>query len=464
MHITDTAYVHDKRHTSIRGKLMLSSFKSTVVACLVAAISLGAAAPAFAANEVQLTAGGSPLAGATLSSSSFDASATTPSGTESVRFYLDGTYLGKDTTLPYSWPITAASGSHELKVRVDGKTDYRAEAKFSVKTSTGSVPAPQPSTPPTTAPPVTTPAPTSPVTPPVVAPSAGVVKKVSTSTELETALKSATPGSTISLADGKYVGRFVAPTDGTKDNPISLVGSNKAILTTDSLSKGYGLNVTGDYWKVTGLSVTKSGKGIVLDGSVGSVITNVDVGNIGDEGVHFRKNSTDGTIMNSKVHDTGLDSPSYGEGVYIGSAKSNWSSIMGSSSIPDRSDRVTVKNNQIFNTTTEGVDIKEGTVGGTVTGNVFTNSGFSGANYGDSWVDVKGNNYVVSGNSGNGTLLDAFQVHQALVGWGNGNKFSNNTASGISGYLVSVQKGVTGTSVACQATTAKLGLSNVACS
>jgi hypothetical protein len=154
MHITDTAYVHDKRHTSIRGKLMLSSFKSTVVACLVAAISLGAAAPAFAANEVQLTAGGSPLAGATLSSSSFDASATTPSGTESVRFYLDGTYLGKDTTLPYSWPITAASGSHELKVRVDGKTDYRAEAKFSVKTSTGSVPAPQPSTPPTTAPPV----------------------------------------------------------------------------------------------------------------------------------------------------------------------------------------------------------------------------------------------------------------------------------------------------------------------
>jgi hypothetical protein len=435
---------------------MTLGYKTISAVGLVAALSLGMALPAAAAGEVQLTANGSALSGAKISGTSFTAAASTPAGTESVRFYVDGTYLGKDSSSPYSWPVSTTAGEHELKVRVDGKTDYRAEAKFSV-TGTATTPTPQPSTPVTT--PVPTPAPSTPATG-----TAPVSSTVTTSAQLDAALKSAKPGATIFLADGKYVGKFVAPADGTKEQPITLVGSSKAVLTTDSLSKGYGLNVTGDYWNVKGISVTKSGKGIVLDGSVGSVIDGVDVGNIGDEGVHFRKNSTDGTIVNSKIHDTGLDSPSYGEGVYIGSAKSNWGSIMGSSSTPDRSDRVVVKNNQIFNTTTEGVDIKEGTVDGSVTGNVFTNSGFSGANYGDSWVDVKGNNYVISNNSGKGTLLDAFQVHQALAGWGNNNKFSNNTADGISGYLVSVQKGATGNVVSCQSTTAKLGLSNIACS
>jgi len=424
-------------------------------------LSLSSALPAIAAVETSINVNGSVLSGATLNSSVFTVDASTPADTEDVRFYLDGTYLGKDSSAPYSWPVNTTAGNHELKIRVDGKTNSRAEAKFVVKAGSPVTPTPQPSTPPVVTPPPTAPTPVPEPSQP--APGSAVVS-VSTAAQLDTALKNATPGSTISLADGKYVGKFIAPKDGTKDQPINLVGSSKAVLTTDSLSKGYGLNITGDYWNVKGISVTKSGKGIMLDGSVGSVVDNVDVGNIGDEGVHFRKNSSDGIIMNSKIHDTGLDSPSYGEGVYIGSAKSNWASIMGSSTTPDRSDRVVVKNNQIFNTTTEGVDVKEGTVDGTVTGNVFTNSGFSGANYGDSWVDVKGNNYTISNNSGNGTLLDAFQVHQALAGWGNNNKFSNNSATGIKGYLVSVQKGVTGTVVSCQDTTAKLGLSNVSCS
>jgi hypothetical protein len=433
----------------------------------VALLTMCAAAPAYAAGGESVTVGGKTL-DATSVSSSFTVDVAASSGVDEVTFVLDGEYLGKDKTAPYSWNVSTSEGSHKLRTRIeyaDTKTSITSE--FTVG-KTATTPPTAPVTPPVTPAPEPTPVPTpsTPTTPPVVTqPSNGTVVTVATAAELTTALTKATPGSTIALKDGNYEGKFVASSEGTATNPITLTGSPKAVLTTGNVKKGYGLSVTGDYWSVNGISVTNSGKGIVLDGSVGTVIDGVDVGFVGDEGVHFRTGSSDGTIVNSTVHDTGLKSPSYGEGVYIGTAKSNWDSIMGSSTTPDPSNNVTVQNNKIYNTTTEGVDVKEGTTGGRIIGNTFINSGFSGENYGDSWVDVKGNGYVISGNTGNGTLLDAFQVHQALKGWGNDNKFSNNTVEGgVPGYLVSVQSGVTGTVISCQDTSAGKGVSNIACS
>jgi len=451
--------------------------------CIVSAItalaiaSFGFALPASAVAPV-MTVDGKSLDSAKLTSSSFTVSVEAPSDTEDVTFVLDGVYLGKDSKAPFSWDIKTTAGDHKLKARHDGPSDKDSEtAKFSVSAgSAPTTPAPTPTVPPVTpaptapptAPPVTpAPTPTAPpvVTPAPTAPAAGSLITVRTADELTKALAAVKPAGTIVLEKGTYTGKFVAAVDGTSEKPITLRGSSEAVLTTGSLSKGYGLHITGDNWNVKGISVNKAAKGIVLDGSENSVIESVDVGFIGDEGVHFRKNSTGGTISDSSVHDTGLDSPSYGEGVYIGSAKSNWNSIMGSSSTPDRSDRVTVKNNRIYNTTTEGIDVKEGTTGGVLSGNVFTNSGFSGENYGDSWVDVKGNGYTITGNSGAGTKLDAFQVHRALEGWGNDNSFSaNSVISGVPGYLVSLQSGTTGNTVACQPTAAGLGVANIQCS
>ena len=195
------------------------------------------------------------------------------------------------------------------------------------------------------------------------------------------------------------------------------------------------------------------------------MIDGVTVTSVGHEGIHLRKASTYGVIRNSTVRGTGTESKGYGEGIYVGSAKSNWSSVMGSSSTPDRSDYVLIENNVISSTPAEGIDIKEGTTGGKVRGNVFTNAGYSGANYADSWVDVKGNHYTLSGNSGSGTKLDAFQNHVQLTGWGRANVFSaNKVVSGVRGYTVNVAKGSTGTTVKCS-TLAKgaAGLSNIAC-
>jgi hypothetical protein len=137
---------------------------------------------------------------------------------------------------------------------------------------------------------------------------------------------------------------------------------------------------------------------------------------------------------------------------------------MGSASVPDRSDRVQILNNRIVNTTAEGIDVKEGTTGGTIAGNVFSNAGHSGIHFADSWVDVKGNGWRIEGNSGSRTKLDAFQVHRTIPGWGNGNAFQGNSVgAGVPGYEVSIASGTTGNTVACGPTGAGRGKSNVPC-
>lgn len=302
----------------------------------------------------------------------------------------------------------------------------------------------------------------SPTASPELAPN-GATITVATADELTAALSAVEPGQTITLKDGVYASdQFEASADGTESAPITLTGSRDAILTTGDAASGYGLHITGDHWKVLGLSVSNSGKGIVLDGSNHTLISGVDVGNTGTEGVHFRAGSSNGVLENSVIHDTGTVTPDYGEEVYLGSAKSNWKKIMGSAGEMDRADGNVVRNNEISNTSAEGIDIKEGTTGGVVAGNVFTNAGHSGANYGDSWVGVKGNGYTITGNSGSGTKKDAFQVHSQLDGWGTDNTFTDNIVYGdVPGYEVWVELPSLGTVVDSEASGADSGVTNI---
>lgn len=458
-------------------RLALGAMTATVVAGVVMAGAVPAAMGATTApTENDVTADGAVLSGSTQADGSFTLGVAAPAGV-TVKFKVDGEYLGQDGSAPYSWPVSTTPGSHKANVRWDEGGERREiTVPFTVASgSTGTTkptPAPAPAPTPTSAPaPTAAPAPApAPTKTPAPAPTAGTSTgtgstiPVSTAAQLTAALKAAKPGQTIALKDGTYTGKFTAAASGTASAPITLTGSRKAVLTTGSLTSGYALNVTGDRWNITGLSVTRAAKGIVLDGSSSTVIDGVDVGSIGSEAIHLRANSANVTVKNSVVHDTGLAQPSYGEGVYIGSATSNWASVMGSSSTPDRSDSATVTGNTFRTIAAEGIDVKEGTTGGVITGNTFTNVGYSGENYADSWIDVKGNGYRISGNSGSGTKLDAFQVHVAIAGWGQGTVFGRNTVTGgVPGYEVSVQSGAAGTVVACGTTTAGKGLTNISC-
>jgi parallel beta-helix repeat protein len=288
---------------------------------------------------------------------------------------------------------------------------------------------------------------------------------VSTSAQLTAALRAAKPGQVINLKDGTYTGRFLATKSGTSSAPITLVGSRKAVLTTGTNRSAAGLVVTGKQWMLRGFTVTNSAKGIVLDNSDNTVIDGVAVTAIGQEGIHVRKSSNNVIVRNSVVNGTGLFIAGFGEGIYVGSGVGNWREVMGSKTTPDLSNNVLIENNRISNTTAEGIDIKEGTTGGRVTRNVFSNAGYSGANYADSWIDVKGNDYAIWDNSGSGTRLDAFQVHAPIAGSGGGNKFRNNTVTGgVPGHEVSVSSATPGNIVYCKPAKAARGLSNISCS
>lgn len=286
---------------------------------------------------------------------------------------------------------------------------------------------------------------------------------VGTAEGLTAALTQARPGSVIALAAGTYSGRFVAKNPGTAEQPIWLCGSPGAVIDAGGITGGYGLHLDGaDHWRVLGLRVTNAQKGVVLDGVDHAVLQGLSVDAIGDEAIHLRAHSSDNVVHGCTVSRTGLRREKFGEGIYVGTAVSNWKTITGGQ--PDRSDRNVVWGNEISATTAEAVDIKEGTTRGVVAHNTFDGSSLTGA---DSWVDVKGSEWLILGNRGVHSPLDGFQTHEILPGWGARNVFAGNAADAVAekseeglGFALRPDRG---TWLKCDNTVTGAALSNVAC-
>lgn len=273
-------------------------------------------------------------------------------------------------------------------------------------------------------------------------PAHAAVIDVSTAAQLKSALTTVSPGDTIRLADGTYTGNFKATRPGTSGARIILTGSSRAVLTAGG---GNGLHLNGaSYWTVHGVTIKGGQKGIMADAANGVVIDSVTVHDLDMEGVHFRKSSRDGVLKNSRIYDTGKNGRGMGEGVYVGTAND----------LSDRSDNAQILNNTIGpGVGGENVDIKEGTTGARIIGNTFDGSGLTGANYDDSWVDVKGNNVLVEGNRGTRTTNNGYETHTQQSGWGCGTVFRNNTAN-LSGATGDRQLAinVTNNSATCRTT------------
>ncbi|MFS8103870.1 cellulose binding domain-containing protein [Lentzea alba] len=292
----------------------------------------------------------------------------------------------------------------------------------------------------------------------------GDTVNVSTPAQLQAALAAAAPGQTIKLAAGTYRGSFVANgRAGTASQRITLSGPSNAVLINDGPSgqapscpaptagwdSGYGLWIfNSPYWNLTGFTVQESKKGIVLDNSHHTTIDTVSVHHTDEEAVHFRRSSADGIVRNSTITDTGLVQPGFGEGVYLGSANSNWA-CHGNSGGIDRSDRVQVLNNRIGpNVAAEAIDVKEGTYEGIIRGNTFDGQGISGQNSADSWVDVKGIGYVIEDNTGTfrspGTFANGYETHNTSttpsLPNGCGNTWRNNRSDlgGVGQYAINI--------------------------
>ncbi|MGH4001397.1 MAG: right-handed parallel beta-helix repeat-containing protein [Pseudonocardiaceae bacterium] len=285
---------------------------------------------------------------------------------------------------------------------------------------------------------------------------------MSTAEELHAALGQAQPGAVIQLRDGAYPGRFEITTAATAQRPIILCGSRAAVLDGGDTDSGYTLHLrNANHWRLSGFTIHGGQKGLMLDNTRGALIEGLLIHEVGDEALHLRAASSDNIVQGNTIRRTGLRKRKFGEGVYIGSAESNWCTH--SNCGPDRSDRNLIQANDIADTTAEAIDVKEGTSGGTLRGNTLSGAAMTGA---DSWVDVKGNDWVIADNVGINAPKDGFQTHEILDGWGERNAFHGNIATvNGPGYAIRITKKNRGNTVSCstRATNAGEGLSNVAC-
>ena len=325
-------------------------------------------------------------------------------------------------------------------------------------------------------------APTSGATPTVVPTYSGGARNINVKDgpSLAAALTNAQPGDAITMADGTYkmkstsvlVGKQTASAafrinkSGSYTQRIVLQGSRNAIIDGNN---DYGLHIfSANYIDLKGFTVINGSKGIIVDSSNDIRIDNVEVYNIAMEGIHLRSFSSNNEIRNSYIHHTGRDKRTgviddqYGEGLYVGTANSNWGTYTNGQI--DKSDNNKLIGNRIEYTGGEGIDVKEGTSNGLIENNTFDNAGIAGG-FADSWLDMKGNNWIVKNNRGVNALKDGYQVHGVWAGWGNNNTFSNNSAANVKDYGFWVQNNVTGNKIMCNNTApgAPAGLANVPC-
>jgi hypothetical protein len=286
-----------------------------------------------------------------------------------------------------STTFTTGATTTSVPVYVHGwyaEGTYRAD-DFSLTATAGPGTSPPASA--GTTPPASPTATASPSTSPTASPSpsstgapGGTVVQVSTASQLSSALNKVVPGETVQLAPGTYTGEFTATISGTAAAPITLTGPSTAILSGYSIDSGYAVHLEASHWTLSGFSVTTAQKGVMLDGADHDVLNGLHVSDIGDEGIHLRSFSSDDLVENSTVTDTGQYEPGYGEGVYIGSAESD----------------------------------------------SFNATGEAGANSAVAWVDVKGDDYTVTGNTGTDAYQQGILVEQLYPGFGCGNTFAEN--------------------------------------
>ena len=329
------------------------------------------------------------------------------------------------------------------------------------------------------APPPPAPAPPPPPPPPVSSdPCSGTFARtvnVSTASALKSALANAQVGDRIVVADGTYpsatAGEFrVHDHYGTASQRIALCGSQNAILDGgDPTNLTTTLALFGArYWIVSGITITGGLFGIHADSSDHLLIDHVTIHKIGQEAISLKQFSHHTVVQYSKIYDTGLKVAEYGEGVYVGTANSQW--VNG---VPDKTDSVVIRGNTFGpNVRAEHVDIKEATTGTRVVGNTMDGTGMvesqgSGeSGWPNSPVITQGMNALIDSNTVTHPLVAGFRVvTHGTVMTGTGNVFAYNKSDGGKyGFLIQTPA-ANGNIVKCNNTVTNVtgGFSNVAC-
>ncbi|MGI3779380.1 MAG: right-handed parallel beta-helix repeat-containing protein, partial [Janthinobacterium lividum] len=287
---------------------------------------------------------------------------------------------------------------------------------------------------------------------------------VSTRAQLLSAVSAAGPGTVIRLTPGSYGANVDVAAKGTPDKPVWICGPRTAVIDNADVSRGYGFRVNGaSNLVIAGMTVRNVQKGVAVLHSTAVTVADLRVENIGDEAIHLKNETSDSTVIGNSISTTGLNSPNYGEGVYIGTAQGNW--CLYNNCAPDTSDRNLVAFNDIRSTTAEPMEAKAGTNDGTMWKNTLDGAAITSSDT-DSLVQVMGNGWVIAGNTGAHTPNDAIQVWNTDADYGLDNiVYGNAVTDALPGYGVRMPYNDAGNVVGCDNTAprAALGMSNKTC-
>ncbi|PJI95101.1 carbohydrate-binding protein [Luteimicrobium subarcticum] len=250
---------------------------------------------------------------------------------------------------------------------------------------------------------------------------AQVTVRVANADELRRALADAEPGQTIELADGTYVGNWsVVDRPATSAAPVTLSGGRRAVLRTGT-GAGAALHlVDSDYWSVRGITVEHGQEGVLVEASDHVSVEGVLAHDLDVDAVRFWSSSSFGSVVGSTISDIGQSKgPSAPGGVVVGSPQV----------VSDTSDHVTVADNVIGPLVGgPAVVAHEGTAGGTVARNVLDGAA-PGGTAGEAWVEVRGNEYTLTGNTGAHAGRAGYAIGSQVAGWGCGTEVSGNAAN-----------------------------------
>lgn len=288
----------------------------------------------------------------------------------------------------------------------------------------------------------------------VACPAEGRRVPVETAGELRAALEQAAPGDVIVLAPGRYPGHFVSQASGTAERPITLCGPRGAVIDGGGLDfGGFALTISGSHWALLGFTILNTEQGLALDGSRHSVVRGLLIADVGQEALHLFGNASQNLIEGNTIRDTGRSVAEWGEGIYLGSFRDHWCQRSGCR--PDRTDSNTVRANRIGpDVRAELIDAKEGTRGNVIEGNRLDGRGqVASQPWIESWMEINGDGYRVTGNRGRTALHHGFEVttvrHDGVL-YGRENVFERNEAIvDAAGYGFAIDARAEGTVVRC---------------
>ncbi len=241
---------------------------------------------------------------------------------------------------------------------------------------------------------------------------------------------------------------------GTKDKKITFCGDPEYTVIDGypNIHTGAGIQIVrSTHVRFAGFRVQNMLRAVDLQDTFWSEVLFITSSHTWHEGVRIRYNSSHNLLAHSHIQHTGKGYVGNGEGVYIGTA---YGRTVACGEAQDQSDFNIIRNNTFGpHVPSENIDVKEFTTGGQIIENRFNGSDLKGIHASISWIALKGRQYTVKDNIGQGLGVkgSGIRVLKRAPKYGSDNVIRHNICHNLSdgSYCVFIDRRTVNNTIAC---------------